>query len=203
MAKIQIADNHEPLVKVRDYCPKVVIDVRFGREAYLRKTIAEMLHKASKYLPEGIQFILHDAWRPKKIQDRLRVNFEKRLRAMHPELSGRAFEDQLDKYVAPSSGYWASGHMCGGAVDIRLIKKGRRLPMKDRKNLSYEENALSVQSKLPKYIQKNRKILSKALTKAGFCNIPHEFWHWSYGDKEWAIHTGRKTAFYGVVNLKQ
>jgi hypothetical protein len=34
----------------------------------------------------------------------------------------------------------------------------------------------------------------------GFVNYPTEWWHWSYGDRYWALATGAPAACYGPVN---
>jgi len=77
--------------------------------------------------------------------------------------------------VAPWKGIDASGHMTGGALDLRLIdKKGRKIPMKCRK-LTYQQNALPNPKLLPTYIRNNRKILFSAMEKAGFSNCSNEY----------------------------
>ena len=48
-------------------------------------------------------------------------------------------------------------------------------------------------------LQRNRRIMFDALTTAGFSNAPNEFWHWSYGDIQWAKRSKKKTAIYGVI----
>jgi D-alanyl-D-alanine dipeptidase len=65
--------------------------------------------------------------------------------------------------------------------------------------LTYQENAKSNQTKLPKYIKKNRKIMFDALTKAGMSNYPKEYWHWSYGDLWWAERNQKEYAIYGPI----
>ena len=39
------------------------------------------------------------------------------------------------------------------------------------------------------------------LTWSGFVNYPTEWWHWSYGDRYWALTTGAAAALYGPVEL--
>jgi hypothetical protein len=34
---------------------------------------------------------------------------------------------------------------------------------------------------------------------AGLVNYPTEWWHWSYGDRYWALLTGADHAIYGPV----
>jgi D-alanyl-D-alanine dipeptidase len=38
--------------------------------------------------------------------------------------------------------------------------------------------------------------LAAALSAAGFVNYPTEWWHWSYGDRYWAMVTGEPAALY-------
>lgn len=45
----------------------------------------------------------------------------------------------------------------------------------------------------------NRLLLYTAMTAAGFTNTPLEWWHYSYGDLEWALHTGTNATLYAPV----
>ena len=198
---INIKECNEPLVDLKKICPKVKIDLgkqRIKERAYLRKTVAEMIQQAEKELPEGVTFIVGDAWRPQHIQEEIRKSFIKRFCAKHPNWPKTKITKEVEKYVAPQNGKYASGHMTGGAVDLRLWQGGRKIPMKSSK-LTYQENAKSLQPKLPKYIQKNRNIMFSALSNAGLSNYPKEYWHWSYGDIWWAKRNNKRTAIYGVI----
>ena len=37
------------------------------------------------------------------------------------------------------------------------------------------------------------------MTGAGFVNYPTEWWHWSYGDRYWALQSGQRVARYATV----
>jgi len=200
---INIKECHEPLVDLEKYCPGVIIDlVRWRRKkektVYLRRSVAKMINKAKSFLPKGTTFIIGDAWRPQYVQQKIQQRFIGWFSYKNPTWSRKRVIKEIEKYVAPATGKFASGHMTGGAVDIRLIKNGRRVPMKSNK-LTYQENALSVQPKLLKYLQKNREIMFKALLKSGLSNYPKEYWHWSYGDIQWAQRNKKKIAIYGVI----
>jgi len=41
--------------------------------------------------------------------------------------------------------------------------------------------------------------LIAALTGAGFTNYPSEWWHWSFGDRYWAVMQRESHAIYGPV----
>ncbi len=168
------------------------------KTAYLRKTVAKMVCEAKKNLPKGMTFIIRDAWRPQYVQKEIFTEFIKMFQNKYPSWPKEKIIKEAKKYVAPAQGKNVSGHMTGGAVDLRIIKNGRKVPMRSSK-LTYQENAKPIQPKLPEYIQKNRKIMFEALEKAGLsCNI-NEFWHWSYGDVQWAKRNKKKVAVYGVV----
>ena len=200
---IKIKECNEPLVDIKKLCPNLVIDIgkqRMKKEktAYLRKTVAEMIWRAKNELPKGMTFIIGDAWRPQYVQIEIMKWFIKRFSKKYPNWSKAKIIKEVEKYVAPSDGKYASGHMTGGAVDLRLLKNGKKVPMKSSK-LTYQENAESFQPKLPKYIQKNREIMFTALKKVGLSNYPKEYWHWSYGDIWWAKRNKKRTAIYGII----
>jgi D-alanyl-D-alanine dipeptidase len=198
-----IKECGEKLVDIKKHCPRITIRFsstemeKFGK-AYVRKTVAEKLCEAQKLLPDGMMFVIRDAWRPSYIQKAHFKFLTKYFTKKHPSWSELKISKEVEKYVNNKKGKYASGHMAGGAVDIRLAKNGRMIPMKS-KGLAYQENAKSLQKKLPVHIQKNREIMFNALKKAGFSNNPREYWHWSYGDIYWAERENKKVAIYGVI----
>lgn len=196
---IKIIDCKEPLVDLNKNCPGLVTKLDYRRKIfYLRKTVAKMVCQAKTYLPRGITFIINDAWRSQQIQKEIFESFIKKAQKMYPKAANEKIIRFAKKYVAPFKGKYASGHLTGAAVDLRLFKNGRKLPMISKK-LTYQQNALSNQTGLPKYIQNNRQIMFEALKKAGLSNYPKEYWHWSYGDIQWAKRNKKKIAIYGVI----
>ncbi len=189
------------MVDVKKTLPRVVVLLDKDRPdgaAYLRKTVAAMLGRALKKLPPGMTFVIRDAWRPAKVQQDIMESFVVRFRRQHPGWTKERAKKEAQKYVANASGVMASGHMTGGALDVRLWKNGKRVPMRSWK-LTYQENAGPYQPKLPKHLQRNREIMYRALSEVGFSQCHNEFWHWSYGDAQWAKRTGAGVAIYGVV----
>lgn len=201
---MKLIECGEPLVDVGRACPGFVI--RLGKEdgrerrAYLRKSVVIMLGKAQRLLPKGMTFIIRDAWRSREEQERIHDEFIERFSRLHPSWTAKRVEAEVAKYVMPASGSEISGHMTGGAVDLRLWKNGKRVPMRSWK-LTYQENAEPYQPKLPRHLQANREIMYAALRTVGLTQCHNEFWHWSYGDAQWAKRTGGKTAKYGVISV--
>lgn len=201
---IKIKENNEPLVDIKKFCPDVIIAIdkrriKIEKTAYLRLGVAKMLRRAKKSLPKGINFIVADAWRPVYVQIAIYFWFVNKFQERYPHWPRKRVIREIEKYVAPWKGNNASGHMSGGAIDIRLVNsRGRKISMKSKK-LSYQENALSIQKKLPGHIRRNREILFQAMRKAGFSNYPKEYWHWSYGDYHWAKRNHKLFAIYDAV----
>lgn len=195
-------DNKEPLVDVRKYCRGIKIALnkeRLEKEktAFVRRGVAQKLRKARKLLPKGMNFIIRDAWRPAYVQAKIFFWFFEQGEKLFPKFTKAQIRNAIENtYVAPWKGQEASGHMTGGALDIRVIDaRGRRIPMVTKK-LSYAENAAPEHPNLPVYLKKNRMILRSAMTAAGFSNHHAEYWHWSYGDYYWAKRGGKKKTLY-------
>lgn len=201
-----IKDNKEPLVDIRKACPGVLIGVprRILKEygALVRKSIAKMLNQAQKNLPKGIKPLIEEAWRPVWYQKAIYESFIKDFSKSHPKWSKKRLEKEVKKYVAPWKGRRVSGHLTGSAIDIRITRKGRKIPMSTKK-LSYQDDSKTYCKKLPSYLQKNRQVLIEAMTKAGFVNYPREFWHWTYGDYRWAKIKRKKRVIYGITSPKK
>ena len=201
---IQIKENSEPLVDVKKYVPNAIIHLgkermRLEKTAYLRRTVARMLKKADSYLPKGYRFVINDAWRPQYVQFAILNDFIKKGRKRFPGLNEKERMREINKYVAPWKGKNVSGHMTGGAIDLRMVdRRGKKIPMISRK-LAYKENSLSKQEKLPQYIKNNRRTFFNAMGKSGLSNFPKEYWHWSYGDHWWAKRNKKKETFYGIA----
>ncbi|GAB3089139.1 M15 family metallopeptidase [Nocardioides zeae] len=45
----------------------------------------------------------------------------------------------------------------------------------------------------------HRALLGAVLGSAGLVNYPTEWWHWSWGDRYWALTSGAPAAVYGPV----
>jgi D-alanyl-D-alanine dipeptidase len=48
----------------------------------------------------------------------------------------------------------------------------------------------------------NRQILRACMIKAGFAPFDGEWWHFSFGDREWACYFNQPTAIYSQLRFK-
>ncbi len=52
-------------------------------------------------------------------------------------------------------------------------------------------------------IRERRRILRTAMTKAGFAALDSEWWHFGYGEKNWALATGEEPMYEGVFSVDE
>ena len=104
------------------------------------------------------------------------------------------------RYVSPPE---VAPHTAGAAVDVTLrgaddVELDLGCPV----NASPEDSAGRCYTSHPDVDGEPlllRKALATALERAGLVNYPTEWWHWSYGDRYWALATGAEHALYGPV----
>ena len=98
-------------------------------------------------------------------------------------------------------------HSAGAAVDVTLIDhQGRELDMVTRVIASPEESEGACCTDAPNLsararTNRARATLGGALSTAGLINYGTERWHWSFGDRYWALKTEQPAALYGTVAL--
>jgi D-alanyl-D-alanine dipeptidase len=106
------------------------------------------------------------------------------------------------RYVSPPE---IAPHSAGAAVDLTLADEdGRELDLGTPVNATPEESAGACCTRavnISEEARSHRDILGAALTAAGLVNYPTEWWHWSYGDRYWALGTGAAAACYGPRGL--
>lgn len=182
-----IQDNKDPIVKVKTKGKlkvNIYSDSRLALHlpkeiCYLRKTVSEKLIQGAESLPENYSLVVIDAYRDSNIQKK---QFQRCYSEMIKKYGNtkKAFEE-ASLFVAPIE---IAPHCTGGAVDIYLAYKGKKLNFGSeyatRKKTSYSANL-----EFDKKILENRFILYKTMLKHGFVNYPSEWWHWSYGDTYW------------------
>jgi D-alanyl-D-alanine dipeptidase len=202
---IDINECGEPLIEITKYCPNIVNNLepaRLKKEStlYLRLTVAKMLARANSFLPDGIVFVVNDAWRPLLVQSRYFNFYLNKYKKMFPNWNDKKLYAYTAKYVVPPNDRRRAGHLTGAAIDLELMKNNRRLPMKSL-GLEHSERSETMFKQLQNHINRNRQLLYDVMTKAGFINYPKEYWHYSYGDVMWAELTGSTTAIYGIKTL--
>ena len=127
--------------------------------------------------------------------------FERRKKQViidNPDLDNDAINEIVNTMTAfPLT----AGHPTGGAIDLTLcIKDGTEIDMgtgisdfRDKEKINtYSENLTNFQ-------KFNREILHDFMVKEEFAPYYGEWWHFSYGDREWAFFYKKPNAIYDKV----
>jgi D-alanyl-D-alanine dipeptidase len=205
IAAIGVVDCGEPLLDVR-LGKLLPVDPRkqddSGAFAHLREGVLARLLEAQALLPDGVRLLFVEGYRPPALQRFYFERYADELRASNPDWDAEPIRDAASRYVSPPE---IAPHSAGAAVDLTLVgADGQELDMGTRVNASPEESAGACYTDadgIGAQARANRQLLGDALSAVGLVNYPTEWWHWSYGDRYWALGTGADHALYGPREL--
>jgi D-alanyl-D-alanine dipeptidase len=205
IAAIPVQERAEPLVDVRGRGSLLVsrlYEDPAGAFAHLRREVADRLAAAQESLPDGLRLLIVEGYRPPALQSRYYDEYLGRLRKENPDWPDARLRSAASRYVSPPE---IAPHSAGAAVDLTLADaEGRALDLGTRLNATPEESDGACYTEAPDIstlARANRQTLAAALTAAGLVNYPTEWWHWSFGDRYWALATGSEAAIYGPADL--
>lgn len=176
------------------------VQTRSKSISFGRSKVGQMLVSAQKALPDGIKLLIKECYRPLWIQREFFEGYSAYLRKQFPHWDDVTVYDECCKLNAPVE---VAPHSTGGAVDLTLIDSNRNWF-----EMGTEFNADPIKTKGATYTlaenisheaRRNRELLSDAMSSVGFVNYPTEWWHWSYGDKYWALLTESEKAIFASI----
>ncbi|MFF7858625.1 M15 family metallopeptidase [Streptomyces sp. NPDC007904] len=204
VAAIPVQDCGEGLVDVRAHGVRVDDRKRdaAGAWAHVRQGVLTRLLHAQSLLPAGVALLFVEGFRPPALQKQYFEAYSEKLARAHPRWLATELREAASRFVSPPE---IAPHSAGAAVDVTLADhRGRELDMGTRVNASPEESDNACHTDAPhlnNWARTNRATLGGALSAAGFINYGTEWWHWSFGDRYWALQTGQPAALYGPVEL--
>lgn len=199
---ILLSDPRVSAVPVRDLNePLVVLDRQFGPgKTLVRRELAIRLENARAALPCGIGLRVVEGYRPAHRQQAIIERYSAEIRAARPGIGEPDLHVLTSRYVAPLA---VAPHVAGAAVDLTLVdSRGQELdlgtpidatPEQSGGRCYFAADGISAQARA------NRDLLARVLCREGMVNYPTEWWHYSYGDRYWALATGAAYALYGPV----
>ncbi|GAB2912761.1 M15 family metallopeptidase [Nonomuraea fastidiosa] len=199
VTSIPVKESGEPLVDVRG---RLRVDDRLaddqGAYAHLRAGVLQRLEHAESLLPAGYHLLIVEGYRPVATQRKIFDDYRATLTGLTPEESYVA----ASRYVSPVE---VAPHTAGAAVDLTLCSPdGTEYDMGTQVNDNPEQSEGACYTAAPNIsddARAHRKLLGAALEAAGLVNYPTEWWHWSYGDRYWAMTTKAAHALYGPVEF--
>ena len=176
---IRVRDNGDPLVPL-PFAPGVLV----------RSGLAERLVRARSVLPSGVDLRVIEGHRSVADQRAIIDGYSRELRVLHPDADEVELTRLYSRFVAPVA---VAPHVAGAAVDLTLVDDaGEELWMGTPVDATPEQSggACWFDADVDRTARRNRSVLARVLTGAGLVNYPTEWWHWSYGDRYWALMSG-------------
>jgi D-alanyl-D-alanine dipeptidase len=203
---VLLSDPRVGAVPVRD-CgePLTALDESFGScRALVRLSVARRLALARDALPRGVGLRVVDGYRTAAAQRAIIGSYAAQVRLSHPAAGAMTLERLTSRFVAPLA---VAPHVAGAAADLTLVDSaGRELDLGTPVDATPEQSEGACYFDAPRVSRQaraNRELLAQALRGAGLVNYPTEWWHWSYGDRYWALATGAPAALYGPVAVSE
>ncbi len=224
--KIAIVESGDNLVRID--LPYVVVSKTEKRrqfdgndDLYVREGVVERLYETRNFLPPSMSFKIFDAYRPLEFQQKLFDEEWQKVKIDNPTLGDEEIKRIVFFSVFPPN--WDQSrpppHSTGGALDLTLVyKNGEEIDMGSG-YCEFGDRMYTNYRFLTPEQRANRVLLLSAMVKGGFANYPGEWWHYMYGEREYAAYmskmygereyatymskiTGRTmSAVYGRANL--
>ena len=210
MASAEQGASQEPLVDVRKYDPSIVseheqsdMQVYTGESILVRDTLARKLAAVNKQLKAGDNLRLRVVYgfRHPKVQEKYFRERKAALQRENPEMSEYNLIRLAHDFIAVPD---VAGHPMGAAVDLTIVDRDNNPVDMGNKISDYSNpDIIKTFAKVTPEQASYRKVLHDAMIAQGFAPFYGEWWHFSYGDREWAAFYGKKAAIYGTINIFQ
>lgn len=203
-------NSNEPLVSVQKYSSSIVatynkldMKVYAGDTILVRDSVAKKLAAVNKSLMTTNDVVLKVVYgyRHPDVQKQYFYNRKVELHKENPSpsISETELVRLTHSFVAVPS---VAGHPTGGAVDVTVVDKyGKDLDFGNIIADYTNPEVIKTFADVPKEQSENRTMLHNAMVSQGFAPFYGEWWHFSYGDREWAAFYNKKTALYSAINL--
>lgn len=189
---VPVAECGEPLVRLPHEISPAGALVRAG--------LADRLVAADRLLPRGIRLRVVEGYRPAEQQQAIIASYADEVRALHPGIGPGELERLTSRFVAPLD---VAPHVAGAAVDLTLVDVcGDALDLGTAIDATPEQSdgrCWFAAAGIGADARAHRTVLARALRSQGLVNYPTEWWHWSHGDRYWALTTGAAHALYGPL----
>ena len=203
LLKISVKDNHELLVKIqknknlysREINPNTLTFI--DKDIYVREKVADLLTLASKNLSD-----VSDEYSLEVVYGHRSIKIQTELFEKYKQLYSKKYKDSelLEAVHRSIAMPIIAGHPAGAAVDIRIMKNNIPINM-GTEIWEFVPDSFTFSPFISKQAWNNRKLLRDVMQKTGFAPYDGEWWHFSYGDKEWAKYYSMPNAIYDQLEL--
>ncbi|MCX6784328.1 MAG: D-alanyl-D-alanine carboxypeptidase family protein [Candidatus Komeilibacteria bacterium] len=207
---IASGENQEALVNLNEVCPALKCQYEkmdmlpfVGDNIFVRKLVADKLAKVQLSLQKinpQYQLKIVYGYRHPAIQQQYFAKQKEILKLEKPDLLELELNSLTHNFVAVPE---VAGHPTGGAIDLTITTASGDLDMGTKiADFSDNEKIKTYSEKISAEQLVNREILLKAMLAENFVPFYGEWWHFSYGDKEWAYFNNQTTSLYSPLEFK-
>lgn len=194
-----VRENNEPLVSLRSI-PQLIFDSK-SDEYFVREQIHEKINRiANRSKALGYSLYVCEAFRSLAKQKVFWQEALLQTHAKHPDiLDGRKLFELTSKFTAPPE---RAMHCTGGTVDVLLYSNAKKeilYDFDDSDESYYNELVYTDNPLISEEEKKVRQTLNSLKESEDFVNYPLEWWHYSFGNAEWALYSGKEFALYGQI----
>jgi zinc D-Ala-D-Ala dipeptidase len=211
LLEVPVGEIGSPMVNLGEMMPElrinpVKVDMRpyTGDDIYVRQEVADGLRLAYKILQDklaGASFEVRYGYRHPEVQ---RSYYEKRYAFFKEDQSNLSPQSLIELAHTQVAVPEVAGHPAGAALDLSLINRDSELIDMGMEIADYSEpekcftysNAISEQQ------QANRLLLADVMLEAGFAPYNGEWWHFSYGDREWARFYEQPQSLFDQIDFR-
>lgn len=202
--KVIIKENNDPLVELieTDRLKFAVGIKHYQPTFFIRQSVAKKLYKVSEGLSKELNLLIIECFRSTESQqqewDRVFAEIKK-----VTQLSDEEVEKRVQLLVAKPLPL--ANHHCGGAVDLTLCYSDGTLVdmgtpyISQIKDLSVRDKVPMLSNSISDEAMYFREVLRKHMEAEDFVWYPGEWWHYCYGDRMWAVYSGRTECMYGSI----
>jgi D-alanyl-D-alanine dipeptidase len=211
LAAIVSGENGNKLIDLNSFCPEIICRYNkkdmlpfVGNKIFVRQALAARLLLVNKKLGQlipGYRLKVVYGYRNYIVQQKYFLTKKKEIAPIFNLVNENKIIARTHSLVAEPN---VAGHPVGGAVDLTIVDRNKKeLDMgtgiadyKDVKKIKTFAQSIT------KTQLKNRKLLLDLMLAQGFAPFLGEWWHFSYGDKEWAYFYGRKKSLYSMIDFR-
>lgn len=172
-----------------------------GDVIYIRDELAKKLALVNKALAsKGCRLKVVYGYRHPEVQERYFERRKNEVKGQLPSYSNEEIDRYTHNFVAVPD---VAGHPAAAAIDLTVVdSNGKDLDMGSMiADYSDPSKIITFSDDISESQATNRLILHNAMVEQDFAPFYGEWWHFSYGDREWAAFYNKK-ALYGAVKFK-
>ncbi len=167
-----------------------------GSSIYVRRPVIDLLYWAGqelKNLDRGLTLRVVYGYRTLERQSELFEQAKLALAEQYPDEDERI--EVAHRQVAVPS---VSGYPTGGTVAVDMLRDGEPADL-GTPVMQADRDSFTFSPFVSPQAWEQRQLLRRAMMSAGFAPYDGEWWHFSYGDKEWARFYRKPGALFDQV----